>query len=77
MKKHVYGLIRSGKLPAVRLGEKSTRVRIADIEAYEAAHLSTAPDLEPAEVARIQQQVASWPELTKEQQAVIRSAFRA
>jgi excisionase family DNA binding protein len=76
MKKAVYARINSGELPAVKLGEKSIRIRVEDVEAYEAARMCAQPDLDPDEVTRIQQRVAAWPQLTREQQAVIRSAFR-
>jgi excisionase family DNA binding protein len=76
-KKSVQVKIRSGDLPAVRLGQKSIRIRLEDIEAYEAAHMYTAPDLDPADLAWIQELVENAPPLTEEQKAVIRSAFRA
>lgn len=45
----VYRLIASGRLTGIRLGDKSMRVRPADLDAYIAASTTASPDTQAAQ----------------------------
>jgi excisionase family DNA binding protein len=79
MRKYVYAHVHNRDLPAVRLGDKSIRIRLADIEAYEAAHMIAPvdPDLSPEDLEWIRELVRKSGPLTEERKTVIRSVFRA
>jgi excisionase family DNA binding protein len=78
----VYDLIKSGELPAFRLGSRSLRIRRSDAEAY----MSSSSDLTPAErIAQILDRdtidflsrlAEEAPPLSDEQRAAIRAAFQ-
>lgn len=80
--KTVYGMIRDGTLPAIRLGPKTIRISQAALDDFEAAHTTTPAqarrDLLGADAIAFAHELASAAaSLTEEQKDIVRAAVRA